>query len=68
MHMDISAEELSQQLMAPPYNTFVMPGSAYGFPQHLRVGAGGGNSTVITNGLGALGKFLRSCSNAGNAS
>jgi len=66
--MDITAEELSQRLMAQPYNTFVMPGSAYGFPQYLRVGAGGGDSAAITNGLDALGEFLRSRSKAGNAS
>ena len=65
LHMDIPAEELSQQLMAPPYNTFVMPGSAYGFPQHLRVGAGGGNSGEIEKGLTALADFFRHRSKAG---
>lgn len=65
LHMDITAEELSQQLMAPPYNAFVMPGSAYGFPQHLRVGAGGGDSAAIEKGLQALDNFFGSRSGIG---
>lgn len=58
LNMDTSAEELSQQLMAPPYSTFVLPGSAYGFPQHLRVGAGGSDSGHIAKGLAQLAEFF----------
>jgi aspartate/methionine/tyrosine aminotransferase len=58
LQMDLSTEELSQQLMAPPYNTFVMPGSAYGFPQHLRVGAGGGDGADVAAGLARLAEFF----------
>ncbi len=65
LNADITAEELSQQLLASPYSTFVMPGSAYGFPQHLRVGAGGGDSAAIENGLEALDNFFGSRLDAG---
>jgi aspartate/methionine/tyrosine aminotransferase len=58
LRMDVPAEAFSQQLMEPPYCTFVMPGSAYGFPQHLRVGAGGGQSTEIARALARLTDFL----------
>jgi len=58
LHMDIPAETLSQRLMEPPYLTFVMPGSAYGFPQHLRVGAGGGDGTEIAKALNRLADFF----------
>jgi len=58
LHADLNAEELSQQLMEPPYNTFVMPGSAYGFPQHLRVGAGGGDGAHVATGLARLAEFF----------
>ena len=65
LHIDIPAEEFSQQLMAPPFHTFVMPGSAYGFPQHLRVGAGGGDSDALASGLSRLEDFLQHLQNSG---
>jgi len=65
LHLDISAEEFARQLLTPPHSTFVMPGSAYGYPQHLRVGAGGGDSTAISAGLAGLADFFSSHSEAG---
>lgn len=65
LHLDIDAAELSRQLMTSPYSTFVMPGSAYGFPQHLRVGAGGGESAQIAKGLAELVDFFQNRSKAG---
>ena len=59
LRTDIPAAELSRQLLAEPYSTFVMPGDAYGFPQHLRVGAGGGDSSEIKKGLDRLADFFR---------
>ena len=50
----IDSEQLSQRLLKSPYSTFVMPGSAYGFDQHIRVGAGGGNESEIVRGLSEL--------------
>lgn len=59
LNIDTTAEELSQQLMAPPYRTFIMPGSAYGFPHHLRVGAGGGDTGEIARALANLARFFK---------
>ncbi len=50
----VDSEQLSQRLLKPPYRTFVMPGSAYGYDQHIRVGAGGGNESEIVRGLSEL--------------
>lgn len=68
LNIDTPAEELSQQLMAPPYSTFVMPGTAYGFPHHLRVGAGGGDTGEIARGLAHLAKFFQDRFTAGKRS
>jgi aspartate/methionine/tyrosine aminotransferase len=54
----ISAEDLAQRLIGEPYRTFVMPGSAYGFPRHLRLGVGGGVDADIENALQRLGDCL----------
>jgi len=54
----ISADELAQRLIGEPYRTFVMPGSAYGFPQHLRLGVGGGINAGIEDALQRLADCL----------
>jgi len=58
LHMNIDADTLSSQLMEPPYNTFIMPGSAYGFPHHLRVGVGGASSGETARSLAVLTDFF----------
>ncbi|OZA17097.1 MAG: hypothetical protein B7Y02_02615 [Rhodobacterales bacterium 17-64-5] len=35
-------ETLSRALLAAPWRTFLLPGSAYGLPRHIRLAAGGG--------------------------
>ncbi len=59
LNLPIDADELSARLLAPPYKTFVMSGSAYGFPSHIRVGAGGGDSADLPKGLERLGTLLQ---------
>ena len=54
----ISADELAQHLIAEPYRTFVMPGSAYDKTQHLRLGVGGGADANIEDALERLGRAL----------
>ena len=54
----ITADELAQRLIAEPYRTFVMPGSAYDQPQHLRLGVGGGADANIEDALERLGYAL----------
>ncbi len=58
LDMPISADTLTERLIAEPYRTFVMPGSVYGFGQHLRLGVGGGNSSAVNEGLTRLGRCL----------
>ncbi|MDJ0926733.1 MAG: aminotransferase class I/II-fold pyridoxal phosphate-dependent enzyme [Gammaproteobacteria bacterium] len=57
LQLDISADEFSARLLDAPYDTFVMPGSAYDRPQHLRLG-GGGTTARLEDGLQRLGNFL----------
>jgi len=59
LNLPIDADELSARLLAPPYKTFVMSGAAYGFPSHIRVGAGGGDSADLPKGLERLGTLLQ---------
>lgn len=56
---DVDTGEVSERLLAPPYRTFVMPGNAYGYPHHIRVGAGGAGSEDVAKGLAVLARFLR---------
>lgn len=53
-------ESLARALLRPPYRTFLLPGSAYGLPQHIRIGAGGGEGARLEEGLGRLSALLRS--------
>ena len=57
--IDMSAADISERLLAPPYRTFVMPGNAYGFPHHIRLGAGGADTGEVAKGLTQLARFLR---------
>ena len=59
LDLPIDADELCARLLAPPYKTFVMSGAAYGFPSHIRVGAGGGESADLPRGLERLGALLQ---------
>ena len=53
-------EALARALLQPPYRTFLLPGSAYGLPQHIRIGAGGGPEARLEEGLERLSALLRS--------
>ncbi|MCB1676843.1 MAG: aminotransferase class I/II-fold pyridoxal phosphate-dependent enzyme [Halioglobus sp.] len=54
----VSADTLAARLIGEPYRTFIMPGSAYGFPQHLRLGVGGGADAGVDLALQRLGACL----------
>jgi len=45
-------------LLEPPYKTFLLPGSAYDQPNHIRVGVGGGTEANLALGLSRLAAFL----------
>ena len=50
---------ISERLLAPRYKSFVMPGSACGYPHHIRVGAGGADTKQVAKGLAELARFFR---------
>jgi aspartate/methionine/tyrosine aminotransferase len=52
-------DTLARQLLAPPWRTFVLPGSAYGQPAHIRLGVGGGPAARMEEGLQRLSGCLR---------
>jgi aspartate/methionine/tyrosine aminotransferase len=54
----IDGEDLARALLQPPWRTFVLPGSAYGLRQHIRIGAGGGPEARLEEGLRRLSDFL----------
>lgn len=54
----IDGEALARRLLAPPFRTFVLPGSAYDQPSHIRLGVGGGAAARLDDGLSRLAKCL----------
>ncbi|MEL6169473.1 MAG: pyridoxal phosphate-dependent aminotransferase [Pseudomonadota bacterium] len=53
-----NADGLARALLAPPYRTFLIPGSAYGQPDHIRLGVGGGPDVRLDEGLARLSACL----------
>ena len=56
----MDAEPFARLLLAAPYRTFVLPGTAYGLPHHLRLGVGGGPAARLEDGLQRLAAGLES--------
>ena len=56
----IDSDALAHRLLAAPYRTFVLPGSAYGQPHHIRLGVGGGAAARLEDGLARLADCLAS--------
>ena len=52
------SDRLAKTLLQPPYRTFVLPGSAYGQPHHIRLGVGGGAAARLDEGLARLATCL----------
>lgn len=55
----LHSEQFAQTLLAEPYRTFVLPGTAYGQPAHIRLGVGGGAEVNLDEGLARLARCLR---------
>lgn len=49
---------VAKRLLEPPYKTFLLPGSAYDQPDHIRVGVGGGTEANLALGLSRLAALL----------
>lgn len=56
----LDAEDFARQLLAPPFRTFLIPGSAYGEPRHVRLGVGGGAGANLEVGLDRMARLLGS--------
>lgn len=54
----VDSDALAARLLAEPYRTFVMPGSAYGQPGHIRLGVGGGPAVNLELGLSRVAQAL----------
>lgn len=50
----IDSDAFARVLLAPPYRTFLLPGSAYDLPGHIRLGVGGGAAVRLEEGLDRL--------------
>ena len=55
---DLNGDEIAKTLLAPPYRTFLLPGSAYDAPKHIRLGVGGGKEANLSLGLARLAALL----------
>jgi aspartate/methionine/tyrosine aminotransferase len=52
------AEPFALRLLAAPYRTFLLPGTAYDEPAHIRLGVGGGAAVRLDEGLARLAACL----------
>ncbi len=58
-HLDgIDGDTFAKRLLADPYRTFLLPGSSYGMPNHIRLGVGGGAAANLDLGLERMSELL----------
>ena len=55
----IKSDDFARKLLADPYRTFLLPGTAYGQPGHIRLGVGGGKSVDLELGLQRVAQLLQ---------
>jgi aspartate/methionine/tyrosine aminotransferase len=55
----IYSDIFAKRLLADPYRTFLLPGSAYDQPNHIRLGVGGGAAVNLSDGLTRVGHALK---------
>ncbi|MEM6304702.1 MAG: pyridoxal phosphate-dependent aminotransferase [Pseudomonadota bacterium] len=54
----IDSDAFAKVLLADPYRTFLLPGSAYDQPGHIRLGVGGGKEVNLAKGLDRVAEAL----------
>ena len=54
----IDSDGFARRLLAEPYRTFLLPGSAYDQPGHIRLGVGGGAGVNLMEGLERVAQAL----------
>ncbi|MFT5132382.1 MAG: aspartate/methionine/tyrosine aminotransferase [Gammaproteobacteria bacterium] len=57
--LPIDSDEFCKRLLAEPYKTYLRPGSAYGFGQHLRLGIGQYETSEIHQALERISTFIK---------
>ena len=55
----IDSDAFAKRLLQPPYRTFLLPGSAYDEPSHIRLGVGGGTGVNLMKGLDRVAQALQ---------
>lgn len=55
----VDSDAFAKRLLADPYRTFLLPGSAYDEPAHIRLGVGGGTAVNLEEGLNRVSQALR---------
>ena len=55
----MDGDSFAKRLLADPYRTFLLPGSSYGMPNHIRLGVGGGQAAKLELGLDRMADLLR---------
>lgn len=60
LDLSMDADTFAQRLLDPPYRTFVMSGSVYDYPHHLRLGVGGGAAVGLDVGVARMRSLLNS--------
>lgn len=55
----IDSDAFAKRLLRDPYRTFLLPGSAYDQPHHIRLGVGGGAGVNLAKGLDRVAAALR---------
>ena len=56
--LKIGSEEFCKKLLAPPYRTLMMPGIAYDFDDHIRLGVGQIDEKTVKSGLEQMDKLV----------
>ena len=55
----IRSDDFARRLLDAPYRTFLLPGTAYDQPHHIRLGVGGGAEVRLEIGLERVSRLLR---------
>lgn len=56
---NLDSDVFARRVLAEPYRTFLLPGSAYGQPNHIRLGVGGGAAVNLGKGLDRVSAALK---------
>ena len=58
LNLPIDSDDFAAGLLGEPYRTFIMSGAVYGYPDHVRLGVGGGPEARFEEGLLRMGAYI----------